>query len=135
MPPGSPSGRRSVAGRFRTIARWTLRVVVLCLALVGFLHLTRGTAVRHVRGVGAEADAIGVEYARAVGYRADGMLQFLQHLEQVVQASGGGVREWVASHPPTAERIEELRRHMASEGIQPTTGVGGEQRFRARTGR
>ena len=60
MPPGSPSGRRSVAGRFRTIARWTLRVVVLCLALVGFLHLTRGTAVRHVRGVGAEADAIGV---------------------------------------------------------------------------
>ena len=82
-----------------------------------------------------EADAIGVGYARAVGYRPDGMLQFLQHLEQVVQSSGGGVREWVASHPPTAERIEALRRHMADSGIQPTTGVGGEQRFRARTGR
>lgn len=60
MPPGSPSGRSSVARRLRPVARWTLRVVVLCLALVGFLHLTRGTAVRHVRGVGADGTAIGV---------------------------------------------------------------------------
>ena len=31
--------------------RWTLIAIVLGLALIGFLHLTRGTAVRHVRGV------------------------------------------------------------------------------------
>lgn len=31
-----------------------LAVIVLLLALIGFLHLTRGTAVRHVRGVGAD---------------------------------------------------------------------------------
>src|SRR5688572_19079331 len=41
--------------------RWTLRIVILGLALIGFLHLTRGTAVRHVRGVAADGAAIGVD--------------------------------------------------------------------------
>jgi cardiolipin synthase len=42
------------------VAHWTLRVVVLALALIGFLHVTRGTAVRHVRGVGGDGASIGV---------------------------------------------------------------------------
>lgn len=42
------------------VGRWTLLVIVLGLALIGFLHLTRGTAVRHVRGVSADGAAIGV---------------------------------------------------------------------------
>jgi cardiolipin synthase len=37
-----------------------LVVVTLCLALIGFLHLTRGTAVRHVRGVATDGVPIGV---------------------------------------------------------------------------
>jgi phosphatidylserine/phosphatidylglycerophosphate/cardiolipin synthase-like enzyme len=37
-----------------------LRIVVFSLALIGFLHLTRGTAVRHVRGVAADGAAISV---------------------------------------------------------------------------
>ncbi len=49
--------RRVSLGR---IGRWTLRVVVLGLALIGFLHITRGTAVRHVRGVSPDNSAIGV---------------------------------------------------------------------------
>ena len=39
-------------------SRATLMVIVLGLALIGFLHLTRGTAVRHVRGVAADGAAI-----------------------------------------------------------------------------
>ena len=42
------------------VGRWTLLVVVLGLALIGFLHITRGTAVRHVRGVAADGAAISV---------------------------------------------------------------------------
>lgn len=42
------------------VGRWTLVVVVLGLAHIGFLHLTRGTAVRHVRGVAADGAAISV---------------------------------------------------------------------------
>ena len=51
--------RRSI-GLMAAAARWTLIAVVAALALIGFLHLTRGTAVRHVRGVGAEGIPIAV---------------------------------------------------------------------------
>lgn len=37
-----------------TVGRWVLVGTVVVVALVGFLYLTRGTAVRHVRGVGAD---------------------------------------------------------------------------------
>jgi cardiolipin synthase len=43
-----------------SIGWWTLVVIVLGLALIGFLHLTRGTAVRHVRGVAADGAPISV---------------------------------------------------------------------------
>jgi hypothetical protein len=33
-------------------ARWALIVAVAAVALIGFLYITRGTAIRHVRGVG-----------------------------------------------------------------------------------
>lgn len=42
------------------IGRWSLRIVIAVLALIGFLQLTRGTAVRHVRGVAADGVPIGV---------------------------------------------------------------------------
>ena len=51
-------GRRVVT--LGGVSRWALRVVVLGLALIGFLHVTRGTAVRHVRGVAADGAAISV---------------------------------------------------------------------------
>ena len=50
-------GRRSVLGR---AGRWAAAIVILGLALIGFLHLTRGTAVRHVRGVAADGVPISV---------------------------------------------------------------------------
>jgi hypothetical protein len=40
--------------------RGTVLVLILAFALIGFLHVTRGTAVRHVRGVTADGTAIGV---------------------------------------------------------------------------
>jgi predicted Zn-dependent protease len=82
-----------------------------------------------------EADALGAAYASAVGYRPDGMIQFLEHLEQAVRVESGGIREWVATHPPTAERVEALRSAIAAAGLDPGAGVTGEERFRARTGR
>src|SRR5687768_5650893 len=53
--------RRRRRSTFGSIGRWTFRIVILGLALIGFLHLTRGTAVRHVRGVAADGAAIGVD--------------------------------------------------------------------------
>jgi hypothetical protein len=39
---------------------WALVAVVLSLAWIGLLHLTRGTAVRHVRGVAVDGTPISV---------------------------------------------------------------------------
>jgi cardiolipin synthase len=47
--PGRLAG--STLGR---VGRWTAIAAVLVLAWIGLLHLTRGTAVRHVRGIGME---------------------------------------------------------------------------------
>lgn len=50
--------------RLGEVARWTLIVVIVVLAFVGFL-LTRGTAVKHVRGVGADG-ALHRDHSRAL---------------------------------------------------------------------
>ena len=43
-----------------TTGRWTFAGIVLGFALIGFLHLTRGTAVRHVQGVAADGIPLAV---------------------------------------------------------------------------
>ena len=43
-----------------SIGYWTLVVLVLTFALIGFLQFTRGTSVRHVRSVGADVSPISV---------------------------------------------------------------------------
>jgi cardiolipin synthase len=47
----------AVLGR---VGRWTLLSVVLGFALIGFLQVTRGIALHHVEGVGADGEPIGV---------------------------------------------------------------------------
>ena len=42
------------------IARWGLTAVILIAAVIGILFITRGTAVRRVRGVGADGVPVGV---------------------------------------------------------------------------
>src|SRR5688572_24306110 len=53
-------GKSRVMATLASVGRWTLVVLVLCLALIGFLHLTRGTAVRHVRGVAVDGVSVSV---------------------------------------------------------------------------
>lgn len=57
---GTPARTRGVKAAIRRTGRWMLVTLVLCLAFIGFLHLTRGTAVRHVRGVAADGVPLGV---------------------------------------------------------------------------
>jgi cardiolipin synthase len=45
---------------FGRAGRWILVGLVLTLALIGFLHITRGTAVRHVRGVASDGVPLAV---------------------------------------------------------------------------
>src|SRR5436190_734983 len=56
---GRPAGMRTSAVLRRFCWR-ILTAIIFCFALIGFLHLTRGTAVRHVRGVANDGVPIGV---------------------------------------------------------------------------
>ncbi len=62
MPVDRPSGTSSgrLRGALGRVGRWTVVTIVLGFALIGFLHVTRGTAVRHVRGVSSDGVPIGV---------------------------------------------------------------------------
>jgi cardiolipin synthase A/B len=51
---------RRLKGALGRTGWWLLGTVILGLALIGLLHLTRGTAVQHVRGVAADGVPIGV---------------------------------------------------------------------------
>ena len=55
-----PFWKSRLHGVLGRVGRWTLVAIVLGLALIGFLHLTRGTAVRHVRGVSSDGTPIAV---------------------------------------------------------------------------
>jgi cardiolipin synthase len=84
----------SVLGR---LGRWTLIVVVLCLALIGFLHLTRGTAVRHVRGVATDGVPIGVsepEFPLVLTMMTGAWLAEGNRVEVVLNGDGTYERLW-----------------------------------------
>jgi phosphatidylserine/phosphatidylglycerophosphate/cardiolipin synthase-like enzyme len=77
--------------------RWTLVPVVLCLALVGFLHLTRGTAVQHVRGVAADGVPIGVsepQFPLVVTMMTGAWLASGNRVEVMLNGDGTYARLW-----------------------------------------
>ncbi len=51
----SPGTHRALVKR---IGRWTFRTVVLLFAFIGLLQITRGTAIKHVRGAGADGSPV-----------------------------------------------------------------------------
>jgi hypothetical protein len=50
--------RNTVMEYLALVARYALGAAVLLVALIGCLFITRGTAVRHVRGVGADGTPV-----------------------------------------------------------------------------
>ena len=89
-----PAEPKSVLGR---VGRWTLTSLILCLALIGLLHLTRGTAVRHVRGVGADGVPIGVsepQFPLVVTMMTGAWLAAGNHVEVTLNGDGTYERLW-----------------------------------------
>ena len=85
---------KAAAGR---AGRWMVVTVVLCLALVGFLHLTRGTAVRHVRGVAADGVPIDVsapQFPLVVTMMTGAWLASGNRVEVMLNGDGTYARLW-----------------------------------------
>jgi predicted Zn-dependent protease len=84
------------------------------------------------RGDELQADSLGLMYAAAAGYRTDGLLQFLRHLQGAEGTGSAGLREIVATHPPTADRLLAVERQLARSGA--VQGAEGGARFRGAMG-
>jgi beta-barrel assembly-enhancing protease len=80
-----------------------------------------------------ESDSLAILYATATGYQAAGLLRFLERLveAEVAGATDPALREWLATHPSTAERLEVLRAHVQRTGIDPYAGQEVRERFLA----
>lgn len=57
-----------------------------------------------------EADALGLEYMAAAGYRPREAIAFWKRMEQL--SGNGGVPQFLATHPSSARRIEELLQRL-----------------------
>jgi cardiolipin synthase len=94
-----------------------LVTVVLCLALIGFLHLTRGTAVRHVRGVAADGEPIAVgepQFPLVVTMMTGAWLASGNRVEVTLNGDGTYARLW-----------EDLRSAQRSITLQLYYGAPG----------
>ena len=116
--------------------RWTLVTLVLCLALIGLLHITRGTAVRHVRGVGPDGVPIGVgepQFPLVVTMMTGAWLASGNRVDVTLNGDGTYVRLWEdlrsAQHSITlqlyygapgrlAESLQQVLLERASAGVR-----------------
>ncbi|MEO1235610.1 MAG: M48 family metallopeptidase [Planctomycetota bacterium] len=60
----------------------------------------------------SESDVLGVRYMTALGYNPYGQVQVMQVLKEA-SGNGGGMPEFLATHPLPQTRIDRLNRHIA----------------------
>jgi len=77
-----------------------------------------------------ESDSLGMLYASAAGYRADGMVRFLERMSQGEQQQRRGFAAIRATHPPASLRLEAAQVDVAAFGFDLTVGPTLEARFR-----
>ncbi len=100
-----------------SLVRWTLVAIILLVALIGFLFITRGTAVRHVRGVGGDGTPVSPtepEFALSVAMLTGMVLRPGNRVEIALNGDGTYQRLW-----------EDLRSARVSIVIQMYYGIAG----------
>ena len=100
------------------VARWALIAAVLLVALIGFLYLTRGTAVQHVRGVGADGTPVAPaepQFPLSVAVLTGTVLSGGNRVELALNGDGTYPRLW-----------EDLRTATQSITVQMYYGMPGQ---------
>jgi predicted Zn-dependent protease len=77
-------------------------------SIVGGL-VAQGVLTNYSRQAEREADSIAVPTLYHAGYDPNGMISFFETLTERYGEGGGTMIALFASHPPTAERIEQVR--------------------------
>jgi predicted Zn-dependent protease len=68
---------------------------------------TLGVVLPHSRGDESEADIMGLQYAAQAGYDPGAAVVFWKKM--VAASKGPQLPKWLSTHPPGAQRIEDLR--------------------------
>ena len=100
------------------VLRWTLVAVVLLVAVIGFLFITRGTAVTHVRGIGADEASVSPEepqFALSVGVLTGTVLASGNRVDLALNGDGTFPRLW-----------DDLRSAREAITVQMYYGIGGQ---------
>ena len=61
----------------------------------------------------SSADAAGLKYLDSVGLSARGLVEFFGLLQREIRVTGGREHPYLSSHPLTADRISEVKAHLA----------------------
>jgi cardiolipin synthase len=118
LPTGRPSAT-STSPRRRVIrlARWSLAALVIVAAVIGLLFITRGTAVRHVRGVGADGAPLGPEdpaFPVAVAMLTGTPILEGNRVELALNGDGTYPRLWAELR--AAQRVITVQMYYAAPG-------------------
>lgn len=78
-----------------------------------------------------EADELGLLYASATGYRADGLLDFIERLRTLEDEDDaeGRLRELQATHPSADDRLQALHQRLIEHSVTPDEGETLAERF------
>ena len=109
-------------------------MLVFCLAFIGFLHVTRGTAVRHVRGVAADGVSISVsepEFPVMATMATGAWLALGNRVEVMLNGDGTYPRLWEDLR--SAQRSITLQLYYGAPGRMADT-LGEILRERAKAG-
>jgi predicted Zn-dependent protease len=66
-----------------------------------------------------DADKRAIRYMVRAGYDPNGLLRFFETLHEKEGSGGGGVAAYFRTHPPTADRIERVKKNIAREQDNP----------------
>ncbi|MDY7096326.1 MAG: M48 family metalloprotease [Acidobacteriota bacterium] len=91
--------------------RETYRDILLQLSAGGSLS-------GHTLAEEREADRLAVQLLARTGFHPQGLVHWLERLEDLRQRDPGAVRDLVAAHPLSPERIEEVRQQVAALPVQ-----------------
>lgn len=76
------------------------------------LGATVGVLLPFSREQESEADRIGLILMAKAGYDPQAAVGFWERMETAAGGGGGGLEKYLGTHPPTADRIEAIRRHL-----------------------
>lgn len=61
-----------------------------------------------------EADRLGAKYLNAAGYEVGGMVELMGKLKDLEGREPTKFEEWLSTHPPTGERLAEVKGYVAT---------------------